>query len=69
VWRAWGYANPRAGTTVESLTDRAGKPANTLLEKEQMVRPESFPPNDCDQYYELTPPGRAHTLMTEPAVE
>jgi hypothetical protein len=36
--------------TVEDLIDRDGKQANTLLEKEEMLRHESFPPNDSDQY-------------------
>jgi len=31
VWRAARYANPRAGTTVEALTDREGKQVNTSL--------------------------------------
>ena len=33
VWSGARYANPRAGTTVEALTDRDGKQANTSLEK------------------------------------
>jgi len=49
VWRAAPYANPQAGTTVEALTDRDGKQANTSLEKEEMLRHKSFPPNDGDQ--------------------
>jgi len=69
VWRAARYANPRAGTTVEALTDRDGKQTNTSLEKEEMVRHKSFPPNDGDQYYELPPAGSAHTRVTEQAVE
>jgi len=69
VWRAARYANPRAGTTVEALTDRDGKQANTSLEKEEMLRHESFPPNDGDQDYELPPAGSAHTRVTEQAVE
>jgi len=55
VWRAPRFANPRAGTTVEALTDREGKHAYTSLEKEVMVRRESFPPNDDDEDYELPP--------------
>jgi hypothetical protein len=38
---------------VEALTDREGRQANTATEKEEMLRHESFPPNDNDQYYEL----------------
>jgi hypothetical protein len=55
--------------TVEALTDREGKQANTSLEKEEMLRHESFPPNDGDQYYELPPAGSAHTRVTEQSVE
>jgi len=69
VWRAARYANPRAGMTVEALTDREGKQANTSQEKEEMLRRESFPPNDDDQYYKLPPAGSAHTRVTEQAVE
>jgi hypothetical protein len=39
------------------------------LEKEEMLRHESFPPNDGDQYYELPRAGSAHTRVTEQAVE
>jgi len=69
VWSAARYANPRAGITVESLTDRDVKQANTSLEKEEMLRCESFPPNDGDQYYKLPPAGSAHTRVTEQAFE
>jgi hypothetical protein len=55
--------------TVEALTDRDGKQANTSLKKEEMVRHESFPPNDGDLYYELPPVGSSHTHVTEQAVE
>jgi len=54
--------------TVEALTDRDGKQANTSLEKEEMLRRKSFPPNDGDQYYELPPAGSAQTHVTEQAV-
>ena len=33
-----------------------------------MLRHESVPPNDGEQYYELPPAGSAHTLVTEQAV-
>jgi len=69
VWRAARYANPRAGMTMEALTDGEGKQADTSLEKEEMLRHESFPPNDDDQYYELLPAWSAHTRVTEQAVE
>jgi len=38
VSRAARYANPRAGMTVEALTDREGQQANTSQEKEGMLR-------------------------------
>jgi len=38
VWREVKFANPRAGATVEALTDTAGKQANTITEKEEMLR-------------------------------
>jgi hypothetical protein len=55
--------------TVEVLTDRDGKQANTSFEKEEMLRHESFSPNDGDQYYERPPAGSALTRVTEQAVE
>ena len=61
--------NPQAGITVEVITDRNGKQANTSLEKEEMLRDGSFPPNDNDQYYELPPAGSSHPCITEQAVE
>jgi len=68
-WRAAQCVDPRAAATVEALTDREGKQANTTIEKEEMLRGESFPLNDDDQYYELPPAGSAHTKVTEKAVE
>jgi len=55
--------------TVDALTNREGKHANTTLEKEEMLRHEYFPPNNGDQYYELPPAGNAHTHITDEAVE
>jgi len=69
VWRAARYVKPRAGITVEALTDREGIQGNTSLEKEEMRRHKSFPPNNGDQYYELHPAVSAHTRVTEHAVE
>jgi len=54
---------------VEALTDREGKQANTIAEKEDMLRGESFPLNDGDQYYELPPAAQAHERITEQSVE
>ena len=69
VWMATKFTNPRAGATVEALTDREGKQANTIAEKEEMLTGESFPLNDGDQYYELPPAGQTHGLITEQSVE
>jgi len=41
--RAAKFDNTHAGATVEALTDREGKQANTIAEKEEMLRGESFP--------------------------
>ena len=38
VWRAAMLANLLAGAIVEALTDRDGKQANTITEKEEMLR-------------------------------
>jgi hypothetical protein len=69
VWRAAKFTNPRAGATMEVLCDSKGKQANTIAEKEEMLRGESFPMNDGDQYYELPPAGQAHERITEQSVE
>ena len=69
VRRAAKFTNPRAGATVEALTDREGKQANTIAEKEDMLRGESFPLNDGDQYYTLPPAGLVHERITEQSVE
>jgi len=65
VWRAARYANDQAGTTMQALTDRDSKQADTSLEKKEMLGHNSFPPNDGDQYYELPPAGSSHTRVTE----
>jgi len=69
VWRAAKFTNPRAGATVEALTDREGKPPNSIADKEEMLSGESLRLNDGDQYYELPPAGPAHKRITEPSVE
>jgi len=55
--------------TEEALTDREGNQTNTSLEKEEMLRHESCPPNDGDQCYKLPSVGSAHPRVTEEAVE
>jgi len=69
VWRAAKFTNPRAGATVEALTDREGKQVNTIAEKENMLRGESFPLNDGDQYYEQSPRDQVHERITDELVE
>jgi hypothetical protein len=49
--RAAQYVNPPVSMTVEPSIDREGKQAHTATEKEEMLRCESFRPNDDDQYY------------------
>ena len=68
VWRAANFTNPRVGATVEALSNRERKQANTIAEKEEMLRGESFPLNDGDQYYELHPAGQPHERITEQSV-
>jgi len=46
VWWAAKFAIPSAEATVEALTDRERKQANTIAEKETMFKGESFPMND-----------------------
>jgi hypothetical protein len=69
VWRAAQYANPRPGMTLDTLTDRDAKQSNRSLENEEMLRHQSFPTNDDDQYYELPPTGSPHTHVTEKPLE
>jgi hypothetical protein len=69
IWREAWYANPWAGTTVEALTGRDGKQAETGFEKKEMMRRESFRPTDGDQSYELPRTGSAHTRFTEDAMD
>ena len=54
---------------MDALTDIEGKQANAIAKKEEMLRGESFPLNDGDQYYELPPAGQAHERITEQSVE
>jgi len=63
------YANTEVGITVVSLTDREGKHVNTWLEKEEMLRHESLPPNKGERYYQLAPAISAHTRVNEQTVE
>jgi hypothetical protein len=69
VWRAAKFTNPRAGATLEALTDTEGKQANTITEKEEMLRRESCPLNDGDLYEEISPAGQAHECITKQSVE
>jgi hypothetical protein len=43
VRRAVKFTNPQAGATMEALTDREGKQANPIAEKEEMLSG-VFPP-------------------------
>jgi hypothetical protein len=57
--RAANFGNPRAGETMEALTNRDGTHTNTITEKQEMVRRETFPPNEDDVYIELLLTGQA----------
>ena len=54
---------------MEALTEREWNQANTITEKEEMLRQESIPPNEHDQFFELPPAVQAHQSVTEQAVE
>jgi hypothetical protein len=54
---------------VEALTDSDGKQANTISEKEEMLRQESFPQNEHNQYFEMPPAGHAHQSVAEEVVK
>jgi hypothetical protein len=54
---------------MEALTNREGKQANTIAEKEKILRGESFPLNDGDQHYIQPPADQAHQLKSEKLVE
>jgi len=69
VWREVRYANPRAGTTLEDLTNKDGNIPNRSFEKEEILWHEYIPPNNGDQHYKLPPARSAHNLLTELAVE
>ena len=64
MWRAAQYTNPRANLTVQAFTGTDGKEANTSLEKEEMLRQETFPPNNGNENYRLPTAGSAHTCVT-----
>jgi hypothetical protein len=68
-WRAAKLSNPSAGATLEALTDREGKEANTIAEKKEMFQAESFPVNDGDLYYTRPPAGHAYKRINELSVE
>jgi len=69
VWREVKFANPRAGSTVEALTERDGTHADTITKREEMQRRESFPLHEHDQYIEQLPAGQALQSLTQQAVE
>jgi hypothetical protein len=44
------FSMPPARATIQALTDRNGRQGNTITENEEMLRHESFPPNEHKQY-------------------
>jgi hypothetical protein len=69
VWTAAQHANPQASMTVEASTDREGKQEKTATEMQEILRRQSFPPNDDDQYFEPPRVGNPHRGVTEHAVQ
>jgi len=69
VWSEAKFAILQAGATVEALTDRDGNQPNTITERKEMLRRESFPQDEQDQYFELPQAGQVHQSVTEQAVE
>ena len=53
---------------MEALTDSGVTQANTITEKEEMLRRESLPLTKHNQYLEQPPAGQAHQSVTEQAV-
>lgn len=53
---------------MEAVTDREGKQANKMLEKEVVLRHGFFPLNNDNKDYELPSAGSTHTLVTAQAV-
>jgi hypothetical protein len=51
------------------LTYWDGQQANTIAEKEEMLRRDSFPQNEYDKNFQLTMAEQAHQSVTEQAVE
>lgn len=45
VCRAAKFANLQAGVTVEALSGREGRFATTITVKDEMLRRDSYPPN------------------------
>jgi hypothetical protein len=69
VWRAAKFANPQVGATIVASTESEGKQANTMAEKEKMLRGEAIPMNDGDQYYEQPTVGQDQERITKQLVE
>ena len=64
VWRAMKFANPRAGATLQALTNTDGNQANTITEIEEILRRVSFSPNQQNKYLEQLLAGPAHPSVT-----
>jgi hypothetical protein len=54
---------------VDALRDTNGKQANTITEKVELLRQESFPSNEHDHYFKLPPAGQEHQSVNKQAVE
>lgn len=54
---------------MEVLNDREGNQANTAIQNKEILRFESFPLNEEDQFYELLMAGCMHRIVTDIAVK
>ena len=69
AWRGAKGTNPQAGMTVDASPHTDWKQPNTIAGKEEMLRRESFPLKEYDQYFELPAAGQAHLSLTEQGVK
>lgn len=69
VWRAATFTNPWTAATVDTLTDRAGKQANSIIKKEKIFSLEFSSTKEHKQYFELPLAGQAHQSVSEQTVE
>jgi len=59
------FSHTSPGVTMDALTDKQGKQVNTLAITETILREQSIPLIDRDQYYTLPPARTTHKWRTE----